>query len=329
MEGDIVASVLKKFVKTKMFVLLVLLAILTIVVTIGTNGRFLAVSNIRSILDSMVITAMLTIGAAMLLISGQLDLSMGTVGTAAAVMFAYLMQVLSWSWFPALILTLICAGVIGAINAALVNIARFPAFIATLGMAAVAEGLSYTFSNGAQIPVTDPFVRWVGSGRIADVFPISIILLAVAFVVYGIILAKTKFGRHMYLTGGNPQATRLFGINPRKVSFILFINSSLMGAMAGILLCSRVAAATATGIKDRQFFGLTAAILGGISFGGGTGGMSGAFVGLLIFSAFSNGMVQLRVESFWNNVIYGLLLLTALTFDYVSSRRSRKIKSAK
>ncbi len=311
-----------------MFVLLVLLAVLTIIVAIGSSGRFLEVSNIRSILDSMVITSMLTIGAAMLLISGQLDLSMGTVGTAAAVMFAYLMYELAWSWLPALVLSLLAAAVIGALNATLVNIFRFPAFIATLGMASVAEGLSYTFSNGAQIPVTNSFIRWIGSGRIADVFPISIILLAVAFIVYGIILAKTKFGRHMYLTGGNPQATRLFGINPRKVSFILFINSSVMGAMAGILLCARVSAATATGIKDRQFFGLTAAILGGISFGGGTGGMTGAFVGLLIFSAFSNGMVQLRVESFWTNVIYGLLLLTALTFDFVISRKSMKIKSS-
>lgn len=310
-----------------MFALLVLLAILTVIVTIGTGGRFLAVSNITSILDSMVITSMLTIGAAMLLISGELDLSIGAVGTAAALMFAYLMQELSWSWFPAFVLTLLAAAVIGAVNATLVNIVRFPAFIATLGMAAIAEGLSYAFSNGAQIPVKNTFVRWIGSGRIADIFPISIILLTVAFIVYGIILSKTKFGRQMYLTGGNPQATRLFGINPRKVSFILFINSSLMGAMAGILLCSRVAAATALGIKERQFFGLTAAILGGISFGGGTGGMSGAFVGLLIFSAFSNSMVQLRVESFWNNVIYGFLLLTALTFDFVSSRRSRKIKS--
>ena len=310
----------------KIFVLLVILVILTIVLTIGSEGRFLTISNIRSILDSMVITSMLTIGAAMLLISGQLDLSMGTVGTAAAVMFAYLMHVLLWPWLPAFIFTLVAAAVIGAINAALVNILRFPAFIATLGMASVAEGLSYTFSNGAQIPVRDPFLRWVGSGRIGDVFPISIILLVVAFVVSGVILNRTKFGRQMYLVGGNPHATRLSGINPRKVSFILFINSSLMGAMAGILLCSRVASATSTGIKDRQFFGLTAAILGGISFGGGTGGMGGAFVGLLIFSAFANGMVQLRVESFWNQVIYGFLLLTALTFDYVSRRRSMKSK---
>ena len=323
------ASALKKFTRTKLFALLILLVLLTTIVAIASEGRFLTPSNITSILDSMIITSMLTIGAAMLLISGQLDLSMGTVGTASAVMFAYLMEVMSWPWAPALILTLLAAAVIGSLNAALVNLARFPAFIATLGMASVAEGLSYTFSSGAQIPVRDPFIRWIGSGRIGNVLPVSIVLLIIAFVAYGVILNKTKFGRHMYLVGGNPHATRLSGINPRKVSFILFINSSIMGALSGILLCSRVASATSLGIKDRQFFGLTAAILGGISFGGGTGGMGGAFVGLLIFSAFSNGMVQLRVESFWTQVIYGILLLTALTFDYVSRRRSLRKAKAK
>ena len=318
------AAVLKGFVKTKMFALLLLLAILTTTIAILSEGRFIEISNIRSILDSMAIISFLTVGAAMLLISGNLDLSMGTVGTAAAMMFAYCMRDLAWHWAPALIITMAAAAVIGAINAILVNYARFPAFIATLGMASVAEGLSYTFSNGAQIPVRDPFISWIGTGRIGDVFPIAIVLMLLAFVVSGVILKKTKFGRHMYLVGGNPHATRLSGINPKKVSFILFINSSLMGAIAGILLSARISVATSTGIKERQFFGLTAAILGGIAFGGGTGGMSGAFVGVLLFSAFSNGMVQLRIESFWNQVIYGLLLLVALMFDYVSNRKSMR-----
>ena len=313
-----------------MFALLVILVALIIVVEIISVDPFLTVINIRAIFDSMVITSMLTIGAAMLLISGQLDLSVGTVGTAAAIMFAYLMHTLSMPWFLALALSLLAAGAIGAINATLVNVVRFPAFIATLGMASFAEGLSFIFTQGATIPVREPFVRWVGTYRIGEVFPIAVILLIVAFIAYGIILNKTKFGRHIYLVGGNPHATRLSGINPKKVSFILFINSSLLGAMAGILLSSRVAAATAIGIRERQFFGLTAAILGGVAFGGGTGGMGGAFVGLLIFSAFASGMVHLRVGSFWNQVIFGLLLLGALTFDYVSkSKPGKKQKKAK
>ncbi|MDR0490627.1 MAG: ABC transporter permease, partial [Oscillospiraceae bacterium] len=229
-------------------------------------------------------------------------------------------------WIPALVATLIAAAVVGAINATLVNVVRFPAFIATLAMASVAEGLSFLFTQGTTIPLWDPTVRFIGQGKIGNVLPFSVVLLVVAFVVYGIILSKTKFGRHMYLTGGNPQATRLSGINPKKVSYILFMNSSVLAAVAGVLLPARVASINANGIKSYQFTGLIAAILGGISFGGGTGGMSGAFVGLLIFTAFSNGMVVLSIDAYYNQVIYGLLLLLALTFDYISVRRSLKIE---
>ena len=314
-------SVLRRLVRTKIFTLIILLILLTVVISIASGGYFTSFSNIQKILDSMIIPAMLTIGAGMLLISGNLDLSMGTVGTASGMMFAYLMEYSKLHWIPALIATLAAAAVIGIINATLVNVMRFPAFIATLGMASVTEGLSFLFTEGTTIPLWNPTVRFIGQGKIGNVVPFTIILLVVAFVVYGLILSKSKFGRQMYLTGGNPQATRLSGINPRRVSYILFINSSLLAAVAGMMLPARVASINANGIKASQFTGVTAAILGGISFGGGTGGMAGAFVGLLIFTAFSNGMVVLGIDMYYTQVIYGALLLLALTFDYISNRK--------
>jgi len=323
-----VPDYLKKIVGTKMFALVVLLALLATIVQIGSNGIFLHPINIRTILDMMIITGMLTIGSAMLLIGGWLDLSMGTVGTMCGMMFAVLLRDLSMHWLPAFLLCLAAAAVIGIINAVLVNYVRFPAFIATLGMASIAEGIAFLFSRGGNVAITDPFMRSFATGRfLNNTVPYSIIILLVFFLVYGLILAKTKFGRQIYLVGGNPQATRLVGISPRKVSFILFINSSVLGAFAGIMFNSRVAAATTLGITDRQFFGLIAAILGGVSFGGGTGGLGGAFMGLLIFSAFANGMFLLGVDSFWNQAIFGMLLLISLAFDYIRGRKMFKVKS--
>jgi ribose/xylose/arabinose/galactoside ABC-type transport system permease subunit len=312
-----------------MFTLLILLILLTVIISIASGGYFISISNIQKILDSMVISAMLTIGAGMLLISGQLDLSMGTVGTAAAIMFAYLLEYSKMHWIPALIFTLVTAAAVGAINATLVNVVKFPAFIATLAMASVAEGLSFLFTQGATIPLWNPTIMFIGQGKIGNVLPFSVVLLIFAFVIYGIILSKSKFGRHMYLTGGNPQATLLSGINPKKVSYILFMNSSVLAAVAGILLSARVSSINVNGIKAYQFTGLIAAILGGISFGGGTGGMGGAFVGLLIFTAFSNGMVVVGIDTYYSQIIYGLLLLLALTFDYISNKRSLKIEKKK
>jgi len=325
-----VLGALKKVVKSKMFALIVLLVILSTIVQIGSNGIFLHPINIRTILDMMIITGMMTIGATLLLIAGALDLSVGTVGTMAGMMFAVLLRYFNFHWAVALILCLALAAVFGVVNAVLVNYAKFPAFIATLGMASVAEGVSFLFSGGANVSLSDPFMRNLATGRFMNnTIPFSIIILLVFFIVYGIILSKTKFGRQIYLVGSNPTASRLVGINARRISFILFINSSVLGAFAGIMFNSRVAAATTLGITDRQFFGLIAAILGGVSFGGGTGGLGGAFVGLLIFSAFANGMFLLRVDSFWNQAIFGMLLLVSLAFDYMRNRSVHKGPRAK
>lgn len=307
-----------------MFTLVIILVALIVIMTIGTSGYFIKLDNLKKILDSMYINAMLTIGAAMLLISGELDLSVGAVGTAAAVMLAFFLKNLGWPLIPAFIITLVAAAVIGFINSILVNRARFPSFIATLAMASVAQGLSYMFTGGGTVTVSNKALRWIGSGQLFGVIPISIVVVIVAFVIYGIILSKSKFGRQMYLVGGNPYATRLSGINPNKVKSILFVNSSCLAAVGGIVLSARASSASLQGIKAQQFYGLTAAILGGVSFGGGTGGMTGAFLGLLIFTAFANGMVNLHVNSYWNQVIYGLLLLAALTLDFFSSRRTMK-----
>jgi len=319
----------KKFIKTKMFTLLVILVVLIIVMTIGTSGYFIKLDNIKKILDSMYINSLLTIGAAMLLISGELDLSVGTVGTAGMVMLAFFLKNLHWPLIPALILTLFSAAVIGLINSLLVNKARFPSFIATLAMASVAQGLSYMFTGGGTVTVSNKALRWIGSGQLFGVIPISVIVVIVVFVIYGIILSKTKFGRQMYLVGGNPYAAKLSGINPHKVKTILFVNSACLATVAGIVLSARASSASLQGIKAQQFYGLTAAILGGVSFGGGTGGMAGAFVGLLIFTSFANGMVNLHINSWWNQVIYGLLLLAALTFDFFTSRMTmKKVKAS-
>jgi ribose/xylose/arabinose/galactoside ABC-type transport system permease subunit len=309
-----------------MFTLLVLLALLVVVITIASKGEFLKISNIKSILDSMFITAMLTIGAGLLLISGQLDLSTGALGTMCGIMLAFLMRDLAWSWLPALIVTLITAAAFGLINSVLINELRFQGFIATLAMASVAEGISYTFSGGGTISVTDKVIKFIGTGKIGNVVPLSVVLLLVAFIVYGIILSKTKFGRTIYLSGGNPLAARLSGVNPKKVSYILFANSSVLGALAGILLAARVGSASSNGIKTSQFSGITAAILGGVSFGGGAGGMGGAFVGLLILTSFANGMVVLHFNPYWRTIISGLLLLVALAFDFISSSRAKRVK---
>jgi ribose/xylose/arabinose/galactoside ABC-type transport system permease subunit len=182
--------------------------------------------------------------------------------------------------------------------------------------------------GGKTVNIKDPAIVWIGTGKIADFLPVTIIIALVAILIYGIVLAKTKFGRSIYLCGGNRQAARLAGLNPRRLSYLLFANSGMLGALAGILYAGRLKVGNLTGTNTYAFPAITAAILGGISFGGGSGGMLGCFIGLLIINGFNNGLTVLGVTPYWQSVASGLLLLLALTFDYISTKNAKKIKKA-
>ena len=126
------------------------------------------------------------------------------------------------------------------------------------------------------------------------------------------------------MCGCNREAARLAGLKPKKICYILFINMGFLASLSGIILAARMKSATVTGISGNQFSGITAAILGGISFGGGSGGMLGAFFGLLLLNCFNNGMTVMGVNPYWQTVASGALLLIALMFDFISMVRKEK-----
>jgi len=144
------------------------------------------------------------------------------------------------------------------------------------------------------------------------------------FIVFGLLMSKSAFGMKVTLMGGNPVAATLAGINAAGITTTLFIMSAVMGGIAGVFNCARLSQGALTALTTNQFTGLTAAILGGISFGGGVGNMAGAFVGLLILNTFQVGMSLIGVNPFWVNVFTGLLLLLALALDFISMQRKSK-----
>lgn len=308
--------------RSKLFSLIILLVVMVIVFTVATDGYMLNLRNLRSILQSITVVSMLAIGCGMMLIGGNTDLSLGGVGTMGAMILAAMLRA-GAPWWLALITALVCCGAAGAINCFMVSKLRFPAFIATMAMASVAQGIAYTISEGKQIDITDPVFTFIGTQRVFGFVPCSVFIAIIALVVYGVILKKTKFGRQMYLVGGNREASRLVGIKPMKIYYTLFINASCLACLGGILLASRLKVSTCDGIAAQQFTGITAAILGGISFGGGSGGMGGCLVGILILNVFDNGLAILGVPTYWQTVASGLLLLVALIYDYVATMRKR------
>ena len=311
----------RQFVRTKMFTLLVLLVLLVVVFTVFSSGAFLRPRNIRNIFQATVTVSLLTIGAGTLMIAGYIDLSLGGVGTMCAMLAAYLMRT-GAPWYVAMLTAIVLGGISGAVNAVLVNELNFQSFIATLATASVAQGFMAVISQGRQIDIFNRVFNFIGGDRFYDdLIPYSLIISLLALLVYGLILRKTKFGRSVYLTGGNAEASRLAGLRPKRVSYILFINAGALAALAGMLLAGRLKTANTVGITTSQFAGMTAAILGGISFGGGSGGMGGALVGILILNSFNNGMTVIDVPVYWQSVASGTLLLVALAADFISARK--------
>lgn len=314
---------LQKILRIRIIMMLVLFVGLLVVFAILTDGLSLKPKNMMNILSSMAISAFLTTGVAMLMISGRMDLSTGANGTLCGMFLAYVLRA-GTPLLPALLLTFAVGGLIGLINAALVNELRIAPFIATLATSSVATGFVYLIANKKPIDILDPILKVYGKHMLFGYIPVSALVAFLLMVIVGLILHKTQYGRQIYLVGGNAQAAMLSGINPKRMSYSLFIICGLFSAAAGITFVSRMQAANIQGLVAQRFQGITAAVLGGISFGGGSGGMAGAFVGLLVLNTFNNGMTVVGISPYWQNVASGLLLIFALTLDFLQKRQSMK-----
>lgn len=322
-------------VHKKIFTLIVILVAMVILFTIwaaAVGKNFFAPSTFKNILQSIIVSSFLTIGAGCLLITGNVDLAQSMFGALGGMIVAACIK----NTLPAgvaIILALVVCAILGAVNGVMVAKLRFPAFISTLGMSYVARGFIYISSEiatgkAANINFNNPVTKWLGSGTFLNL-PVGVYFMVVFFIIYGILISKTKFGKRMVMVGGNPVAATLAGINANKIIILMFINAAVLGGVAGLFNTSRVQQGTINAMGTAQFTGLTAAIIGGISFGGGIGGMGGAFVGLLILNTFQIGLSVVGINPFWSSVLSGLLLLVALGIDTFQMQRRFKVKKPK
>jgi ribose/xylose/arabinose/galactoside ABC-type transport system permease subunit len=321
--------------RSKIFPLAVLFVLIIIVFSIWAEVKskvFFSVPTLATILNSMTVPGFLAVGASFLMITGNIDLSAASVGAFGGVFCAAAIIYWHVPWPVAVILSVIICAAFGIFNAFIINEFRFQPFIATMAMSSVVKGIMTLVSvrDGAAQTVLLPdnpayqSLLQIGQGKISlspkISIPYNVFLLIAAFIIFGVILLRTKFGMKMYLVGGNPLAARLVGVNPKKMFYILFANSAAMGGIAGIINAAKSNQGNILALQYDMFTGLTAAMLGGISFGGGAGGMGGAFLGLMITRTFYQGMNSVNANTFLTTAFSGLLLLVALTFDYFNQR---------
>lgn len=316
-------STWKKITRSKTFALFLVL-VLIIVIFFVMNKAFLGIKNIRNIMNAASISGIILIGMGMLLISGNVDLSAGATGTLAGVLMALMIQQ-GMPWPVALIIALVFGAAAGTINAFLWYVCKIFPFIATLAMSSVWQGTCCLITGLQNVTITDKSLTNLATSQPLGM-PIGFVIMVVLMLIYGIILARTKFGRTIYMVGGNFQAARLAGISLPKVGTILMINCSVIASLAGCLFAARMkfAASPTGGIIGKDMDAITAAVLGGIAFTGGAGSMLGGFIGIMLLTAFQNGLVVIGMSSYWQVVAGGLLLIVALAFDYISTRSAAK-----
>ena len=285
---------------------------------------FLSVSNFLNILLATTTIGVLAIAATLILSSNGLDLSLGSVLGVSGVAGAYLAVELQWPWFTAIAGALGAGALAGYINGVLITRTRIPAFIVTLGMLGIARGVALIIApNGGAIYGLPVEVIYLGQGRPYGV-PMPVILLAMVAIIAHYVLSFSRFGHHTLAMGDNEAAARATGIPVEALRRKLYTISGLLAGMAGLIFMARVNAGDPTAGYTYELTAITAAIIGGTSLFGGKGSILGAMVGALIMGVLQNGLNLLAVQSYYQQIAIGAVLILAVYIDQLQSEKERK-----
>lgn len=268
---------------------------------------------------------MLTIGATVaymglmaalgtpLIIAGGLDLSVAAVAGLTGVVIALLYSAGLNIWLAAACALLVAAA-IGCFNGLLTTRLRMNPFIVTLGVMSIVSGSALVLTGGLTKPLMIGSFNWIGSGRLFTI-PVPLILMVITFLILWLVLTRTRFGRYVYATGGNPEASRLIGVPVVRTLMTLYVLSALSGGCAGIILAAQLGAAGPAAAAQNLLTVIAAIILGGTSLMGGRGSVWGTLLAVLILGTLNNGLTLLGISSFWQDITRGVVLLLAVGLD--------------
>ncbi len=303
---------------------LVLLGAIVVVFILFTflNRNFMTITNIINLLVAASLVGLVAIGHTYLIIAGQNDLSSGSLAALSGVVAALLVSK-GMNFGLSIIITIVVATMVGAFNAWMVNKIKLEAFIATLVTQSVVRGFAYIICGGKPVAINNPNFITLGKVRFLHI-PLSVWIMIIAMIIFGFILAKTRFGRSVYAIGGNQVAARLAGLNPEKIILGCYVMMGIFCAIGGIIFAARMNSGQPAACVNLEFDSITAVILGGVSFTGGVGTMGGTALGIILIQAFNMGLTMVNVPSFWQYVARGGLLLFALTSDYFRKKNRDK-----
>lgn len=288
-----------------------------------TSRSFLTRQNMFNVLRQISTNLYLACGMTMIIILGGIDLSVGSIialsgCVAAACVSRYGLPI------PVAIVTGILIGaVFGMINGLIVSKTTIPPFIVTLANMNIARGLAYVYTGGSPVRVVTKEWQFIGAGYIG-IIPTPVIILIIVLIITGLLMNNTKLGRHIYAVGGNVQAAQFSGISVSRVKFWIFTYSGIMAGLAGIVLASRMYSGQPTAGDGAEMDAIAAVVVGGTSMSGGSGKIGGTIIGALIIGFLNNGLNLMNVNSFWQYVVKGLVILLAVFIDFFRTKGKAK-----
>ena len=288
------------------------------------SDSFATSTNIFNVLRQISVNVFLACGMTMVILIGGIDLSVGSVIAISGCLCAGLITNNGIPSGLAIILAIIIGTLVGAVNGLIIANTKIPPFIVTLAMMNIGRGFARIYTNATTILVNDELFIWIGSGKIFGEIPVQLLFMVVVVIITGLILNKTKFGRNIYAVGDNQQAAVYSGINSKKVIFLVFTLSGLLAACAGILSAARTFSGQFNVGDGAEMDAISAVVLGGTSMTGGVGRISGTLIGCLVIGILNNGMNLMGIDSSWQYVVKGIVVLLAVYIDYIKKEKSKK-----
>ena len=320
-------KVLKRLRASSNFNTFLVLAGMCIFLAIAVGDKFLTVSNITNVVRQFSFNALMALGMLLVIVTGGIDLSVGSVFAFSGIMSC--MAITKWGcpvWLG-VIIGLIAGALFGYLNGVLITVMKLPPFIATLGTMSIARGLSYGITGGYPIGSLPESFKFIGLGMIPSSGPVQIptpiILMVVFALFFSFFLKKTVVGRHVYAIGGNEEASRLSGVRVFRVKRLVYTLCGLMAAIAGIATAARLGVGQSTAGQGYEMDAIAAVIIGGASVSGGNGTVMGVIIGAAIMGVLNNGLVLLNVSAYWQQAVLGVVIIAAVAFDKLHSKRKR------
>lgn len=310
---DNVNEILKKY--GMIMILFLMVIIMTVVEPV-----FIKSANLINIFKQVAVIGTLAYGVTLIIITGGIDLSSGSVVALVGVVAASFAGP-GENIIIAIVLGLLVGTACGFTNGFILAKTGIPPFIVTLGMMTVARGLALTYSNGRPISdISDAFL-YVGTGKIGFM-PVAVIIFLLMGLITHILLRRTTFGKKIYAIGGNEQAAQVCGINVKKSIIIIYAYAGLMSAVGGIILTARVSSGNPTAGMAYELDAIASAVIGGTSLNGGIGFISGTIIGALIIGVLNNGLTLIGVSPYLQQIIKGIIIVGAVVLDAYRNKRS-------